>query len=106
MGIAVARVKPVEKEENKSFGPVVPLIILLKALENLFKSFRGVPEAMLKEDAGLPNPLINIAADRSMIVLAFINVQVFIGSVIALVLFHPHHKFFVDNFLSVFVRSY
>ena len=106
MGIAVARVKPVEKEENKSFGPMIPLIIFLKTLKNLFKSLRRVPEAMLEEDAGLPNPLIDVAADRSMIILVFINVQVLVGSVIALVLFNPHHEFLVDNFLSVFVRSY
>lgn len=106
MGIAVARVKPVEKEEYKCFGPMVPLIVLLKSLENLLKSIGTVPEAMLEEDAGLPNPLINVAADRSMIILVFIDVEVLVASVIAFVLFHPHHEFFVDNFFSVFMRSY
>ena len=102
----MTRVKPVEKKKDKCFSPMVPLIILLKTLEYLVKSIGRVPEAIFKEDAGLPYALVDVAADRSMIILVLVNVEVLVASVIALVLFHPHHKFLVDNFFSVFMRSY
>ena len=106
MTLAVTRVKPVEKKKDKCLRPMVPLIILLKSLEYLVKSIGRVPEAVFKEDAGLPYTLIDVAADRSMIILVLVNIEVLVASVIALVLFHPHHEFFVDNFFSVFMRSY
>ena len=69
MALAVTRVKPVEKKKDKCLRPMVPLIILLKSLEYLVKSIGRVPEAIFKEDAGLPYALVDVAADRSICLL-------------------------------------